>query len=237
VTTSQPSDADVAQLRAEAALGHRLDELERDNRRLKRYTTTMLVVVALVLGLGAALVFYSGKVGLPGSPLTVSAQQFVLRDSKGTIRGGWGVTDDGSVRMALSDEHGRQRVRLSLLEDGSAGLSFADTADRKLAVLGLLPDHTTTLVLTDQGGIPRVVLGVQANGSSNLVFADQSGSTRAGLGVDTKGFGTFTLADHGAGSLPEELLDTLQQDQAQDQGDSTAAAAPAAPAPKSGRRK
>ena len=39
----KPSDAEVAQLRAEAALGHRLDELERDNRRLKRYTTTMLV--------------------------------------------------------------------------------------------------------------------------------------------------------------------------------------------------
>jgi hypothetical protein len=232
VTTSKPSDADVAQLRAEAALGHRLDELERDNRRLKRYTTTMLVIIALVLGLGAALVFYSGKAGLPGSPQTVSAQQYILRDSKGTIRGAWGVTDDGSVRIALSDGHGRQRVRLSLLDDGSAGLSFADTADRKLAVLGLLPDHTTSLVLTDPGGIPRMVLGVQGNGSSNIVFADQSGSTRAGLGVDTKGFGTFTMADQNAGQ-PEQLLDTLQQDQAQDQGDSTAAP----PAPKAGRRK
>ena len=232
MTTSKPSDADVAQLRAEAALGHRLDELERDNRRLKRYTTTMLVIIALVLGLGAALVFYSGKAGLPGSPQTVSAQQYILRDSKGTIRGAWGVTDDGSVRIALSDGHGRQRVRLSLLDDGSAGLSFADTADRKLAVLGLLPDHTTSLVLTDPGGIPRMVLGVQGNGSSNIVFADQSGSTRAGLGVDTKGFGTFTMADQNAGQ-PEQLLDTLQQDQAQDQGDSTAAP----PAPQAGRRK
>jgi hypothetical protein len=234
VTTSKPSEADVAQLRAEAALGHRLDELERDNRRLKRYTTTMLFIIALVLGLGAALVFYSGKAGLPGSPQTVSAQQYILRDSKGTIRGGWGITDDGTVRIALSDAHGRQRVRLSLLDDGSAGLSFADTADRKLAVLGLLPDHTTSLVLTDPGGLPRMVLGVQGNGSSNIVFADQSGSTRAGLGVDTKGFGTFTMADQNAGQ-PEQLLDSLQADQAQDQGDSTAAAA--AQAPKSGRRK
>jgi len=234
VTTSKPSEADVAQLRAEAALGHRLDELERDNRRLKRYTTTMLFIIALVLGLGAALVFYSGKAGLPGSPQTVSAQQYILRDSKGTIRGGWGITDDGTVRIALSDAHGRQRVRLSLLEDGSAGLSFADTADRKLAVLGLLPDHTTSLVLTDPGGIPRVVLGVQANGSSNIVFADQSGSTRAGLGVDTKGFGTFTMADQNAGSQPEELLDTLQQDQS---GDSAAAGPPAPPAKPSGRRR
>ena len=79
-----------------------------------------------------------------------------------------------------------------------------------------------------------MVLGVQANGSSNIVFADQSGSTRAGLGVDTKGFGTFTMADQSAGSQPEELLDTLQQDQS---GDSAAAAPPAPPAKPSGRRK
>jgi hypothetical protein len=231
--TTLPADNAAAQLRAEAALGHRLDELERDNRRLKRYTSMMLFVVALVLGLGAALVFYSGKVGLPGSPQTVSAQQFVLRDRSGTIRGAWGMGGDGAVRIALSDEHGRQRVRLSLLQDGSAGLSFADTADRKLAVLGVLPDHTTNMVLTDQGGIPRVVLGVQANGSSNIVFADQSGATRAGLGVDPKGLGTFTLADDKGGSQPEELLDTLQQ--GQDQGPAPADSAAAAAKP--GRRK
>jgi hypothetical protein len=223
----------AAQLRAEAALGHRLDELERDNRRLRRYTTIMLVVIALVLGLGAALVFYSGRMGLPGSPQTVSAQQFVLRDAKGAVRGAWGTTDDGTVRITLNDAKGRQRVRLSLLDDGSAGLSFADTADRKLAVLGLLPDHTTSLVLTDQGGIPRMVLGVQGNGASNIVFADQSGSTRAGLGVDTRGLGTFTLADRNAGSAPEELLDTLQQDQ---QADSAAAVPGQAPTPPPGQK-
>ncbi len=224
-------DVAAARLRAEAALGHRLDELERDNRRLRRYTTMMLVVVALVLGLGAALVFYSGRMGLPGSPQTVSAQQFILRDAKGAVRGGWGTTEDGSVRLSLNDARGRQRVRLSLLEDGSAGLSFADTADRKLAVLGLLPDHTTSLVLTDQGGIPRMVLGVQGNGSSNIVFADQSGSTRAGLGVDTKGLGTFTLADRNAGSAPEDLLDTLQQDQQADSAAAVSGQAPNPPAP------
>ena len=38
--------------------------------------------------------------------------------------------------------------------------------------------------------------------------------------MDTKGFGTFTMADQSAGSQPEELLDTLQQDQS---GDSAAA--------------
>jgi hypothetical protein len=133
---------------------NRLEQVERDNRRLRRNGVTMLVVLAMVLGLGAALVYYSGGMGLPGAPETVAATQFMLRDGKGVTRGAWGMTEDGSVRLVLSDASGRQRVRLSLLEDGSAGLSFADTADRKLAVLGLLADHTTNLALTDPAGIP-----------------------------------------------------------------------------------
>ena len=211
---------------------NRLDELERDNRRLRRYATTMLLVVAMVLGLGAALLYYSARSGLPGSPNSVSARQYTLRDSKGVTRGAWGIGEDGAVRFVLSDAGGRQRVRLSLLQDGSAGLSFADSVDRKLAVLGLLPDHTTNLALTDPAGIPRVVLGVNPNGSSNLVFADQSGATRAGLGVDSRGLGTFTLAERRGGGVPDEILDTLQADQA----DTLGAAPEQAPAPRRRRQ-
>ena len=212
----------------DAGILDRLSDLERDNRRLRRYAGAMLVVVAMVLGLGAALIYYSVRSGLPGSSQTLAARQFVLRDAEGTTRGAWGFSEDGSVRFVLSDASGRQRVRLSLLQDGSAGLSFADSADRKLAVLGLLADHTTNLALTDPAGIPRVVLGVSPNGSSNLVFADQSGSTRAGLGVDSRGLGTFTLADRSGGGMPEELLDTLQAGQ-------TDSAAPSPPAVSTGR--
>ena len=211
---TQVHDPTPAQLRAEAAIVHRLDALERDNRRLRRYGVTMLVVLATFLGVGASLLYFSGAYGLPGSPQMVAARQFLLRDARGMIRGTWGTAEDGSVRLALSDDRGRQRIRLSLLEDGSAGLTFADTADRKLAVLGLLPDHTTTLALTDPAGVPRMVLGVAANGSSNLVFADHSGTTRAGLGVDSRGLGTFTLAERSGGAAPEELLDSLQAGQA-----------------------
>ena len=220
------------ELRAEGRIVERLEQLERDNRRLRRYTTVMLIVVAMALGLGTALLWYSVRSGLPGSPQTVSARQFVLRDANGRVRGAWGVDDSGAVRLALSDEGERQRVRLSLLQDGSAGLSFADSADRKLAVLGLLPDNTTNLALTDPAGIPRAVLGVASDGSSNLVFADREGSTRAGLGVDNRGLGTFSLAERDEGGAREELPDTLQVEQ----GDSVDAAPAAAPKRRSGNR-
>jgi hypothetical protein len=225
---TQVHDPTPAQLRAEAAIVHRMEALERDNRRLRRYGVMMLTVLAIFLGVGASLLYFSGAYGLPGSPQMVAARQFLLRDARGTIRGTWGTGEDGSVRLALNDDQGRQRIRLSLLEDGSAGLTFADTADRKLAVLGLLPDQTTTLALTDPAGVPRMVLGVAANGSSNLVFADHSGTTRAGLGVDSRGIGTFTLADRSGGGTPEELLDTLQAERS----DSVEAPAPPGPAPR-----
>jgi hypothetical protein len=220
------------ELRAEGRIVNRLEQLERDNRRLRRYTTVMLIVVAMALGLGAALLWYSVRSGLPGSPQTISARQFILRDANGRVRGAWGLDDSGAVRLALSDEGERQRVRLSLLQDGSAGLSFADSADRKLAVLGLLPDHTTNLALTDPAGIPRAVLGVAPDGSSNLVFADREGATRAGLGVDSRGLGTFDLAERNEEGAREELLDTLQEGQ----GDSVDAAPAAAPRRRSGNR-
>ena len=220
------------ELRAEGRIVIRLEQLERDNRRLRRYTTLMLVVVAMVLGLGTALLWYSVRSGLPGSPQSVSARQFVLRDSQGRVRGAWGLDDSGAVRLTLSDEGERQRVRLSLLQDGSAGISLSDTSDRKLAVLGLLPDNTTNLALTDPAGIPRAVLGVASDGSSNLVFADREGATRAGLGVDSRGLGTFSLADRNAGLVREEPLDTMQAEQ----GDSLGAAPAAAPRRRSGNR-
>lgn len=196
-----------------AAVLGRLEEIERENRRLRRYGTAMLIALAVLVGLGVASIWYYGGPGQIGSAQIVTARQFVLRDARGAVRGAWGTTEDGSVRLALNDVRGQQRIRLSLLSDGSAGLSFADTADRKLAVLGLLADHTTTLALTDPGGVPRAVLGVNPNGTSNIVFADQTGATRAGLGVDTRGLGTFTLAERSGGGAPEELLDTLQAGQ------------------------
>ena len=97
------------ELRAEGRIVIRLEQLERDNRRLRRYTTLMLVVVAMVLGLGTALLWYSVRSGLPGSPQTVSARQFVLRDGQGRVRGAWGLDDSGAVRLTLSDEGERQR--------------------------------------------------------------------------------------------------------------------------------
>lgn len=182
--------------RVETVLLERLGRVERENRRLRRYGSLLLVGGAIILGLTVAVFWYSGRFGLGGAVAeNLAARQFTIRDSHGINRGTWGIADDGTVRFQLSDVQGRPRVRLSLLPDGSSGLSFADSSDRKLLVMGALPDQSTSFVMSDRAGVPRAVLGMSSNGSANLVFANRDGASKAGLGVDARGQGSFTLAD------------------------------------------
>ncbi len=180
----------------EIVLIERMEEIERENRRLRRFGVTTLLGMAVMLGVTVAVFIYSGSLGA-GVPQNITARQFTIRDGKGTSRGTWGIADDGTIRLMLSDAGGRPRVRLSVLPEGGSGLSFADSADHKLVVLGALPDQSTSFVMSDNQGVPRAVLGMSPNGSANLVFADHDGVTKAGLGVDGRGQGSFTLADRG----------------------------------------
>jgi hypothetical protein len=199
----QSPDADFIH-RVETVLLERLDRIERENRRLRRFGNMMFVGLALVLGATAAVFWYSGRFGLAGGvPENLTAHQFTIRDEQGTTRGTWGLAEDGTIRFQLSDLRGTPRVRLSLLGDGSAGLSFSDTSDKKLVVIGALPDQSTSFVMSDHSGVPRAVLGMSSNGSSNLVFADRDGATKAGLGVDARGQGAFTLADRGGRAIDQ----------------------------------
>lgn len=187
---------DQGHLRAEAALSRRLEEVEREYRRLRRFNVILLAIVAIILGLGTALVTVSSRYGVPGTVADiVAARQFVLRASDGTVRGVWGIDKDGALRLVLQDAKARPRAKLNLLADGSSGLTFSDSAGRARAVFAFLPDESTSLVLADETGKSRVVLGITNEGSANVVFADRAGATRAGLGVDRNGSGAFTLLD------------------------------------------
>jgi hypothetical protein len=193
----------------DAILG-RLEQMERENRRLRRFGITTLLGMAIMLGITLAVFVYSGSFGV-GVPENIVARQFTIRDARGTSRGTWGVAEDGTVRFLLSDSSGRPRVRLSLLPDGSSGVSLADSGDRKLIVLGALPDQSTSFVMSDRLGVPRAVLGMSTNGSANLVFADREGATKAGLGVDAHGQGSFTLAERGFAQPVEPEPDTTEE--------------------------
>ncbi len=219
----QQSTAHSSERQTGSAILERLEELEDDNRRLRRLSIASLVVVAMVLGLGAALIFLAARHGLPGTTAeVVAARQFVLRDGQASIRGVWGSMEDGGIRLVFNDSAGNPRVKLTLLQDGSSGLSFPDEKNRARIVLGVLSDATSTLVLADQTSQPRAVLGVNEDGASTISFADRSGATKAGLGVDSRGMGTFSLVDRiGSSGIAETGGEGESTDPALDSTDSS----------------
>ena len=180
----------------ERGLTIRIEELARENRRLRRLWMGTVVSGALLLGLATALVIVSARHGLPGAVADIiEARQFVLRDANGAIRGSWATGDKGSIRLQLQAPGSKAGLSLAVLEGGASGITVRDSAGRSRAVLGLLPDQTVSLLFADENGTTRTVLSLVRGGSSTLVFADRSGSAKVGVGVDSKGQSILTLPE------------------------------------------
>lgn len=172
----------------------RIEQLEWENRKLKRLAMWVLVFVAVMLGLGAALVVTAARRGMPGFvPQVVEAREFLLRDREGRVRGAWGQDDQGAIRFVLQDHRTQMSVKLNLLDDGSSGLTLSDSVGQPRILVALLPDETVNLVFADGRGITRTVLGLAKNGASTLIFADGGGNTRSGIGVDNQGRPMLTM--------------------------------------------
>jgi len=187
----------------ERGLSIRMEELARENRRLRRLWMGTVVSGALLLGLAAALVIVSARHGLPGTVADViEARQFLLRDAQGAVRGTWGSSENGALRLTLQSPDSKAGLSLASLADGASGITVRDSAGRSRAVLGLLPDQTVSLLLADENGTTRTVLSLVRGGSSTLVFADRSGSAKVGMGVDSRGQSTLTLPEQ-----PESRVD------------------------------
>jgi hypothetical protein len=188
----------------EQGLSIRIEELARENRRLRRLWMGTVVSAALLLGLATSLVIVSANHGLPGTVANVvEARQFLLRDENGAVRGSWASGEKGSMRLQLKAPTSKAGLSLAVLEGGASGITVRDSAGRSRAVLGLLPDQTVSLLLADANGTTRTVLSLVPGGSSTLVFADPSGSAKVGMGVDSRGQSTLTLPEP-----PESRVDT-----------------------------
>ncbi len=131
------------------AVTGRIERLERENRRL-RWTG-----VAVAAGL---LVLFLLVVGRPVSHV-VEAQRFVLRDSRGAMRGLLAVT--GAAEMPL--------------------LGLYDGDSRPRAEIGVGGDNAVSVRLFDPRGGRRLALRVDPAGAASWHLVDEDGRTLAGL--------------------------------------------------------
>jgi hypothetical protein len=147
-------------------LVRRIDRLEGENRRSRRTTTA----IALVL----VAVFLMGQTASKGS--TVEAQKFVLKDGRGKIRAVLGeFSQDEPFGLLIFDANQRIRTKLGLQEDGSPALLLTD--DRGVDRVMLHPASGLRLL----GDGPSLTLGVNYGNEPALHLIDKDGWTRAAL--------------------------------------------------------
>ena len=145
----------------------RLSRLESQQAKLQRSNNHLRVVIgAVVLLCGGLLTMAATSSAVPE---TVEAQQFLLRDSSGKLRGAMGVLSDGAVGLNLSDPNGRTRVTVDLASNGTPGLDLYDQDGKIRATMALGDAGDPGLGLYGPDGHLRTSLDVPKQGNSGLV--------------------------------------------------------------------
>jgi hypothetical protein len=142
------------------------EELRSANRRLRLGTSALMLFAGALVLMGQTT---------PVSTRSVEAQQFVLRDSDGRVRGAMGIGDDGAVGINLSDTRGQSRVTMDLAADGSPGVDLYDQDGRMRVTMALAKDGTPGLGLYDPNGKLRTSLDVPAPQTPGLAFYHRDG--------------------------------------------------------------
>jgi hypothetical protein len=157
----------------------RLSRLELQQAKLQRSNKHLrLMTGALLLLCGAVITMAQTSSAVPE---TLQAQQFLLRDSAGKVRGAMGVTSDGAVGLNLSDSNGRTRVTVDLAANGTPGLDLFDQDGKMRATMALGTAGEPGLGLYDSNGHLRTSLDVPAAKTPGLAFYKEDGTPAWGV--------------------------------------------------------
>lgn len=156
-----------------AALEQAHDRLLVTHRRIKRIGgASILSLVALTI---------MGVTSASQQPKSIEAQSFVIRDSKGLVRGAFGIADDGSVGINLNDDSGAPRLTLDVAKNQTPGLDLYDSGGQIRATLALGPHGTPGLGFYNSSGKLRTSLDIPSDKTPGLGFYSNGGKGRFGL--------------------------------------------------------
>jgi hypothetical protein len=105
-------------------LTRRVEHLEHENRRLKQFVITAVILIGAVLVMGQAR-----------PARTIEAERFLLTDVDGNVKAKLDVKD-GSTKLMFLDRAGHERVALTSAEDFAA-LEMKDDAGRLGATMAV----------------------------------------------------------------------------------------------------
>jgi hypothetical protein len=172
------------------AILERIGNLEAQNRRLRRGSIAIVVLLSTVILMGQAA----------PSPRVVEAQRFILKDSDGNVRGWMGTIGKGS-ELSLGNVNAQPMMRLIVSTDAS-DLHFFGS--RKSGMnLGL-----------DSGNPDISMMGAEGNGRAGIAFGKDGPALTL---EDGTGFSTIigtthlekgaSTGDHHASAASIVLLD------------------------------
>jgi hypothetical protein len=157
----------------------RLSRLELQQAKLQRSNKHLRMMTgAVVLVCGALITMAQTSSVVPD---TVEAQQFLLRDSSGKLRGAMGVLSDGAVGLNFSDTNGRTRLTVDLAANGTPGVDLYDQDGKVRATMALGDAGEPGLGLFGPNGNLRTSLDVPAAKTPGLAFYKDDG--KPGWGV------------------------------------------------------
>jgi hypothetical protein len=162
-----------------------VENLERENRRLRRFVKISTV--------GAVLVLLAGAHHAEDARV-VEAERFLLHDAEGKIRASLQIMPGGGPALSLYDGQSLRRAFIGLEPDGSPGIGL--TSDGSTGIgLKIKPDGARLLGIIGPNGKDRATLGLSPEGNAVLRLAGDDG--RGGLGLIAKGdgLGGVTIAD------------------------------------------
>jgi len=151
----------------------RLSQLELQQAKLQRSNKHLRMMTgAMVLLCGALFTMAETSSSVQD---TVEAQQFLLRDSSGKLRGSMGVLSDGAVGFNLEDTSGRTRVAVDLASNGTPGMDFFDSDGKMRATMALGPAGEPGVGLYGPDGHLRTALDAPKKDTPGLSFYHDNG--------------------------------------------------------------
>ncbi len=151
----------------------RLSRLESQQAKLQRSNKHLRMMTGAMVLLCGAL-FTMAETSSPVQD-TVEAQQFLLRDSSGKLRGSMGVLSDGAVGFNLEDTSGRTRVAVDLASNGTPGMDFFDSDGKMRATMALGPAGEPGVGLYGPDGHLRTALDAPKKDTPGLSFYHDNG--------------------------------------------------------------
>jgi hypothetical protein len=163
----------------------RIEVLERENRRIKRFGLSAMVCLIVVAVVSGAKLTRDKEV--------VGSKAFLLLDDKDRMRGMMSVDPELGPGLRFFDPDGSRRIDLLIDKDGSPALTLRPTkGGTELAELSILKG-TPGLVLS-KDGVPQIVAFI-GKSQPHLLLHDRKDKPRAELSLGPDGSPSLRLQD------------------------------------------